>query len=263
MLEEFYPTKVKKQNPDEHFNSSLSRELTVLFVEKPKTPVADKWRIRLRILLLQVGGGMTRVIINDKQIWRIVAYADRHLCLQDRLLIRLLLTRGLRTGEICTLEAKNINWETGSITVFDSKKKVPFDIPIDLETNVMLDSHLKGRKDGYVFLHRRKQHQYAGMPLSPQSVWELVKRIGEKAGVEHFNPRMFRRHLSAFWLQKAHGNLAELQVILRHKHPQVTWEYANQFVFEDDIRREADRVTDEMLRRGAAIREKEIQNWET
>ena len=198
---------------------------------------------------------MTRNIISDRLIWRVIDYVEKHRDLRDRLMFYLLLTRGLRTGEICSLKAEWVDFDNGLIYVMDSKKKVLLPLPLDVKAFNMFEQLLNGRRKGYVFLRARKQLQYAGKPMSVQGVWEFVKRIAEQAGVKNFNPRMFRRHLAAFWMQKAGGHLAELQVIMRHANPQVTWEYANQFAFAEEISKEASRVTDEMLRRGAVVKE--------
>jgi integrase len=250
-----------RSTPLVHFNSSLSPSSTlpVLYARTFKTVQRDKWRLHLRILLLRVGGGCTRVVISDEKIWQVVSYADRHCCLRDRTIIKLLLVRGLRTGEICTLLAEKINWKTATVYVFDSKKKQYLPVPVGLETLVMLETLLNGRSKGYVFQHRRKGKAYADKPLTVQAVWELVRRIAVKAGVDGFNPRMFRRFYAAFWMKKAKGELEGLQTIMRHADSQVTWEYADQFVFEDDVRREADRVEDEMMRYGASKMKKEVK----
>ena len=240
-----------------HFNRTLPREAHVIFIEKPKSNPGENWRIHLHVLLLRVGGGMAgRVVISDRQIWQVVSYAEKHCCLRDRVIVRLLLTRGLRTNEIATLKVENIDWDNGLLKVFDSKKKRLIDIPVDLETLVMLQALLKGRTEGYVFQHKRKQFQFEDKPLTKQGVYEIIRRIACKAGVKHFNPRRFRQHLAAFWMQRARGRLAELQTILRHKNPQVTWEYANKFVFAEDVRREADRVTRELFKHGAAVKKR-------
>lgn len=170
--------------------------------------------------------------------------------LERSAIFRLLLLNGFRSGEICTLKAEDLNAELGIVTILDSKKKCHVSIPQDLETLVMLEKLLRGRRQGYLFQRRHRRRGSRDDPLTVDGLLKHVKRIGLKAGVEGFMPRDFRRHLAAFWLQKAHGDLADLQTILRHTKPQVTWEYANQFVFMDDLSLEKNRVTDLMLQRG-------------
>jgi integrase len=195
-----------------------------------------------------VGGGtVLRTPISDERIWRVMAYAQQHCCLRDRIILRILLLRGPRTDEVCTIKVEDVDFEYGKIHLFDSKKKIYVDIPIDYETLSMIEKLQRGRHTDYLFKSRKRR---SDEPLEPNSLYRHIQRIGLKAGVERFSPREFRRHLAAFWLQKAHGDLGILQVILRHSKAQVTWEYANQFVFDDDIQKETDRVTDLMLERG-------------
>jgi integrase/recombinase XerD len=204
---------------------------------------------------------VSKKLISETLLWRVVAEADSH-CLRDRVIVHLLLTRGLRTGEVCSLKAENVDFDAALLYVLDSKKKRYFPIPVNVKTLNLLGEYLNGRSKGYVFLRMRKQNQYKNKPLTVQAVWEMIKRMGESAGVKHWNPRMFRRHLAAFWMQKAKGELQGLQAIMRHGNPQVTWEYGNQFVFVEDIRGETDRVEDNMLSHGGKLK-KEVLTVKT
>jgi integrase len=189
-------------------------------------------------------------ILSDKIVWQVVHYAEKNCCLRDRLIVYLLLTRGLRSGEICLLKAENIDFENEGMYVFDVKKKILVFLPLDLKGLMMLEELLNGRRTGYVFPHHRRQRVCRDKPLTRQAMWDLVHRIALRSGVRNFCPLMFRRHFAAFWLQRTRESLAGLQAYMRHANPQVTWGYANQFVFAEDVRKSGENVTTEMLRRG-------------
>jgi integrase/recombinase XerD len=92
-------------------------------------------------------------------------------------------------------------------------------IPIDPDTLRLLGEYLKWRR----------QFPYRGslvFPFSRQRGWQLVKKIGRRAGIEGLHPHLFRRLLATSWVEKG-LDVKKLQVLLGHASIATTMEYVD------------------------------------
>jgi integrase len=150
---------------------------------------------------------------------------------------------GLRTGEIASFRIENIDFDTRSFRVLDSKQKVLYPLPLDVVTLQLIQDLIWERLEGYVFTRARSwKHVKEGMPLSVQEIWHIIHAIGLDAGVEGFKPRMLREYFAANWAHTERKSLPTLQQILRHKSLETTQVYINKLVFFEDVQREFDGV---------------------
>lgn len=114
---------------------------------------------------------------------------------------------GLRIGELCALQWKNINWEEGTIQIRgtmqrirtfqqeDKKTKIIISDPKSRSSNreipvpsYLLDylKKLKGNGEGYILAGKKKEY------LEPRTLQYRFKKILEQLGIPYFNFHMLR-----------------------------------------------------------------------
>jgi len=224
------------------FNLSLSPYL------ESRNLAVFKWKTRLRVTFTLHNSGVTQnsshgsIIIHRVDVLKVHDYATQHACLRNYLLIRCPMKVGLRTGEICTLQIENINFENCSFQVLDSKRKRLYPLPLDPVTLSLIQDLIGQREEGYVFTrdvgNRSWSHTHEGKPLGADLVWKTVRKIASEAGVEGFNPRLLRAFFAANWAIVEHKNLEVLRQILRHKSLAYTQFYISRLTFWEDIQAE-------------------------
>jgi integrase/recombinase XerD len=92
-------------------------------------------------------------------------------------------------------------------------------IPIDQDTLLLVKKYLKWRR----------QFSYRGpllFPFSRQRGWQLVKRIGRRAGITGLHPHSFRHFLATKWATKG-LDVKKLQLLLGHASIATTMEYVD------------------------------------
>lgn len=135
--------------------------------------------------------------------------------------IRLGLGTGLRWGELCRAQARDI--VSGMLTVSQTKSRKVRRVPVTGE----LVRELRGHVGKLVPFAR----------LSPGSFATAVPR---KTGIARFHVHQLRHTFACRWLERG-GSLAALQQILGHQSVVTTQRYAK--LTDDLVRREAERVT--------------------
>lgn len=193
--------------------------------------------------IAQYSGQAQTIIIKRGDIVRVHDYARVNCEPRDYLLIRLPMKIGLRTGELCTLRIENIDFQSRSFKVLDSKRKEFYPLPLDPVTLELIQLLVGKRLEGYVFRQRQTWTQKrADEPLKDQSVWIRVRNIAQEAGVLGFNPRLLRHYFAADWHEKK-KSIYVLQQIMRHKSLASTQFYLARLVFFEDIQKVYDEVT--------------------
>jgi integrase/recombinase XerD len=92
-------------------------------------------------------------------------------------------------------------------------------IPIDRKTLRLLGEYLDWRR----------QFPYRGplvFPFYRQRGWQLVKKIGHRAGIEGLHPHSLRRLFATTWVSKG-LDVKKLQVLLGHASIATTMEYVD------------------------------------
>jgi site-specific recombinase XerD len=148
--------------------------------------------------------------------------------LRDKALIQTLFCTGMRRDEVARLnrlDVENGTTDRALITGKGSKERVVF---FDEPTLEAIRAYLVARADTHapLFLrhdnHRGRSAGQSGQRwrLSPQSVWGIVKRYAQAAGVtattHHF------RHAKASTLLNRGADLSQVQDILGHASPDTT-----------------------------------------
>ena len=209
-----------------------------------------KAKLKLTVTFAMTDGGYHRskwstqaTIIRRTDVERIYDYARENCTLRDHLIVRLPMKVGLRTGEIASFKIENIDFDTRSFQVLDSKQKTLYPLPLDMVSLQLIQDLIRERLEGYVFTRSRSwKHVKKGMPLSVQEIWHIIHAIGLDAGVEGFKPRVLREYFAANWAHTEKKSLPVLQQILRHKSLETTQVYINKLVFFEDVQREFDGI---------------------
>jgi integrase/recombinase XerD len=122
--------------------------------------------------------------------------------LRDIAIIELLFATGLRVAELCSLDARHIDFVNGSIRIMGKGSKerlLQIGNPDVLE---ILRRHAEenavcSHKAGYFFLNRLSSR------FSEQSVRFLIKRLCVKAGIDqNITPHMFRHSFATLLLEE-------------------------------------------------------------
>lgn len=150
-------------------------------------------------------------------------------CLRDRCghprdlaMIDLLISTGVRVGELVNLNRSDINFTERECIVLgkgDKERRVYF----DAKTKVHLQQYLATRRDEnpalFVSLHTPWQR------LSVSGVERFLTRLGTASRVRHVHPHKFRRTMATMAIEKGMP-IEQLQKLLGHTQINTTLHYA-------------------------------------
>ena len=188
-----------------------------------------------------------------QQVDRLVAAATSH---RDKAFISILGKTGMRISEAIQLKVTDIDFGRGTLTIVHLKERVKLKcpncgeilgkrhvfcpgcggkigqsirekveqrrqrmIPIDRNTLRLLDEYLRWRR----------RFPYRGplvFPFTRQRGWQLVKKIGRRAGIAGLHPHSLRHLLATTWVAKG-LDVKKLQVLLGHVSIASTMEYVD------------------------------------
>ena len=175
---------------------------------------------------------------------------------RDRALISTLGKTGMRISEAIQLKESDIDHKRGTLTIIHLKERVKLKcpncgellgkrhffcpgcgkkvdqairekveqrrqrvIPVDLNTLRLIDEYLKWRR----------KFSYMGtlvFPFSRQRGWQLIEKLGRRAGIKGLHPNSLRRNLATRWVAKG-LDTKRLQILLGHASIATTMEYVN------------------------------------
>jgi integrase/recombinase XerD len=175
---------------------------------------------------------------------------------RDLAFVSTLFKAGTRISETIQLEESNIDYKRGTLTIVHLKERVKLKcpncgellgkrhlfcpgcgnkvdqairekveqrrqrvIPIDPDTLRLLDEYLKWRQ----------QFPYRGplvFPFSRQRGWQIIEKIGRRAGIKGLHPHSLRHLLATTWVAKG-LDTKKLQIMLGHASIATTMEYVD------------------------------------
>jgi len=175
---------------------------------------------------------------------------------RDRAFIALLARTGIRISEAIEVKISDIDFERGVLTIVHLKEKSKLKcpqcgeslgkrhlfcpacgnkvgqalrekieqrrqrmIPVDHNTLRMIDEYLKWR-------HKFPYRGPLLFPFTRQRGWQLVKRIGRRAGIKGLHPHSLRRLLATRWVNMG-LDVKKLQILLGHASVATTMEYVD------------------------------------
>ena len=148
--------------------------------------------------------------------------------LRDRAMLELLYASGLRISELCNLRLEGLDLAEGMIRVTGKGNKTRL-VPVGSEARGAIGRYLEterpklvSRRSGAeIFLSVR------GRKLTPQRVWQLIKRYAARAGLEaNVYPHLLR-HSFATHLLAGGADLRIIQEMLGHADISTTQIYTH------------------------------------
>ena len=164
-------------------------------------------------------GRIVKDIITDENLEHL-----RDVCteIRDLALIELLISTGIRVGELVNLNINDIDFEERECIVFgkgESERKVYF----DARTKIHLQKYIKTRKDDNpsLFVSLKKPYQ----SLSINGVENRLRKIGDDANIKNIHPHKFRRTMATRAIDKGMP-IEQVQKLLGHVQIDTTMQYA-------------------------------------
>lgn len=137
-------------------------------------------------------------------------------------IIELLISTGIRVGELVNLNIEDLNFEDRSCIV-QGKGNKQREVYFDARTKIHLMQYLNIRKDDNkaLFVSKNMPHQR----LSISGIELIVRRIGDKTDVNRVHPHKFRRTLATMAIDKGMP-IEQVQKLLGHVKIETTMHYA-------------------------------------
>ena len=149
----------------------------------------------------------------------------RDLCKNDirnLVLIELLLTTGMRVGELVNLNISDINFEERSCVVLGKGNKQR-EVYFDAKTKIHLQEYLENRNDNEaaLFVSKNKPHQR----LSISGIELIIRNIGKNINIDKAYPHKFRRTLATMAIDNGMP-IEQVQKLFGHVKIETTMHYA-------------------------------------
>lgn len=141
---------------------------------------------------------------------------------RDLAIIDLLISTGIRVGELVNLNRSDINFEERECIVLgkgDKERKVYF----DAKTKVHLMQYLNTRKDSNPALFVSFHSPWNRLSIS--GVEKFLRCLGRKSHIRHVHPHKFRRTMATMAIEKGMP-IEQVQKLLGHTKIDTTLHYA-------------------------------------
>lgn len=151
---------------------------------------------------------------------------NRAMGARDAALVAILRGGGLRREEAVNLDLKDLQHGTGAVKVRRGKggKDRTVYLPAGLLALVEDWLSIRGPQKGAILCHVRKGGAVVVRSLTPRSVWYLLEKRAQEAGVEDFSPHDFRRTFISDLLDDG-TDLVTVQQLAGHSDPSTTAKY--------------------------------------
>jgi integrase/recombinase XerD len=194
-----------------------------------------------------------KAYLEPARVERLIAAATNP---RDKAFISTLAKTGMRISEAVQLKDSDIDFKRGTLTILHLKEKSKLKcphcgeglgkrhvfcpscgnkvdkairekveqrrqrmIPVDNDTLRLLDEYLKWRR----------KFPYRGpllFPFTRQRGWQLIEKLGRRAGIKGLHPHFLRHLLATTWVAKG-LDTKKLQVLLGHASIATTMQYVD------------------------------------
>lgn len=201
---------------------------------------------------------------------------------RNKAFIALLAWTGMRISEAIQIKLSDIDFQRGTLTIMHLKEKAKLKCPHCEEilgkrhlfcpgcgnkVGEALREKIEQRRQRTIpidratldlieeYLQWRDRFPYRGplvFPFSRQRGWQLVEKIGRRAGIKGLHPNSFRRLLATTWINKG-LDVKKLQLLLGHANYSTTMEYVDSNL--EQLRSEYEKlwVTEKDEKTGATV----------
>ena len=141
---------------------------------------------------------------------------------RDLSLVELLISTGMRVGELVNLNINNLNFEDRSCIVLGKGNKER-EVYFDAKTKLHLKEYLSKRNDNNdaLFVSLRKPYQR----LSISGIELIIRNLGVSTNINRVHPHKFRRTLATMAIDKGMP-VEQVQKLLGHVKIETTMHYA-------------------------------------
>ena len=142
--------------------------------------------------------------------------------IRDLSLVELLISTGMRVGELVNLNISNLNFEDRSCIVLGKGNKER-EVYFDAKTKLHLKEYLSKRNDNNdaLFVSLRKPYQR----LSISGIELIIRNLGVSTNINKVHPHKFRRTLATMAIDKGMP-VEQVQKLLGHVKIETTMHYA-------------------------------------
>ncbi len=142
--------------------------------------------------------------------------------IRDLSLIELLISTGMRVGELVNLNINDLNFEDRSCIVLGKGNKER-EVYFDAKTKLHLKEYIDKRNDSNdaLFVSKKEPHQR----LSISGVELIVRTLGMNSNINKVHPHKFRRTLATMAIDKGMP-VEQVQKLLGHVKIETTMHYA-------------------------------------
>lgn len=142
--------------------------------------------------------------------------------LRESALLELMLSTGMRVGEIANLKIEDIDFDKRRIEIkegkTDNSERIVF---LTIKARNAIQKYLNGRTDGYLFIGRSKSNK----PLDNGYINKIVKTIGERANCHcKTTVHVFRKTFATSEYRRT-KNIKYVSILLGHSSSSVTEKY--------------------------------------
>ncbi len=175
---------------------------------------------------------------------------------RDRAFIALVSTSGVRISEAIQIKESDIDFTNGSLTIVRLKERLKLKCPncgellgkrhlfcpgCGEKVSQAIQEEVEQRRQRMIpidhntlrlikeYLKWRRKFPYRGLlvfPFTRQRGWQIIERLGRRAGIKGLHPHSLRHLLATAWV--AQGlDTKKLQVLLGHASIATTMEYVD------------------------------------
>jgi integrase/recombinase XerC len=166
-------------------------------------------------------------------VLRVLSRRESRVGRRNYALIATLYLAGLRESELCWLTLPDVDLEAATVYVRDGKGRKDRRVPITPRLVRILRLWITGwraRSVGadtpWLFLRVTRQHRYAGQPLNPKAIWQIVHDTIVPILGRKVTPHTFR-HSYATHVYEESGDLNLVKSLLGHSSINTTAIYAH------------------------------------
>ncbi len=145
------------------------------------------------------------------------ALLDACLSGRDKAIVLFLLDTGLRASEFVALNLGDVDMASGAVMVRQGKGGKDRQVYLGAKTRQTLQRHLRRRRDAEPMGASSPlwASLTTGNRLRRAGLRQVLRRLGERSGVEHCHPHTFRRTF-ALWSLRAGMDIYSLQRLMGH-----------------------------------------------
>lgn len=162
---------------------------------------------------------MVREILTDENLEKL---RDECANVRDLSLIELLISTGMRVGEIVNLNIDDLNFEDRSCIVLGKGNKQR-EVYFDAKTKLHLKQYLYKRNDENMALFVSSKKPYQRLSIS--GIELIIRKLGKVSNISNVHPHKFRRTLATMAIDKGMP-IEQVQKLLGHVKIDTTMHYA-------------------------------------